>query len=639
MSRKQSDIELQNSKLNRFDPAAQAVDQFQPGIPAVTGNSAEWGNWARLLASLEARLLNTSAESLDEHIRQTLSDLGNFTEADSCYLFRFSIDGTTVIKGHFWGAGEAIPGYDQSGGRIEDFPIALTSLRWHEVGHRVPDGVPDDILAERHRLFGESGIRSLVNIPLLSRNGVIGALGISTAHSSLDLKEDGLTFLKLLGHVVADTLARIRLEAELRTSKQGFIRLISGLDEVMYRMSLSDGEYQYMGPAAEAVFGYSTEEFRSNPELMRALIHPDFREQLEMQWTDALKGRVHKSCEYKIIDRDGRGRWVHQSNNLLFDDRGRPTAVEGICRNITEQKAAEEVLRASEERFRAITENAADIVLIMSAQGELQYITPSVERILGYVPHDILGKTFTDFINPDDLTLALQTLDQTLSNPSETLRLPDLRVAHNDGQWLWFEGLVSNLIENSAVKGLVVNCRDITRRKQTEAAYKRVQDHLEERVQERTRELAETNARLKREQEALEKRTVALQEVLGQVEAGRNELATQTQANVDKIALPILDALNRTGNASDEHYLRLLRSCLKDITAPLAHYLDRTFPELSPREQEISHMVKDGLSSKDIAATLHISAQTVVKQRKTIRRKLGLSNRKINLASFLRSLG
>ncbi len=597
------------------------------------------GSFTQQLVSLTARLLHTNAQNIDDQIRYTLSDLGNFTGADSCYLYRFSSDGTTMIKEHFWGAGEALPIHNGPVGKIADFPISLTSLRWHEIDHRVPDGAPDDILIERQRLFQESGIRSLVNIPLFGRSGPIGALGLSAARASLGLGEDAIGSLKLLGHVVADTLGRVNLESELRTSKEGFLRLTSALDEVMYRMSLPDGEYQYMGSAADAVFGCSAKEFRANPMLIRDLIHPDFRKDFNERWAGALTGQIETSYEYKVIDRQGAERWVHQSNNLVFDDRGRPVAIEGICRNITEQKIAEEVLRASEERFRAITENAADLVLIMSAEGSLSYIAPSVEGILGYSPHSVLGKNFSEFMHPDDLALAQQTLEQSLVEPTVATRIPDLRVLHQDGHWLWFEGLVSNLLEDPAVNGVVVNCRDITRRKRAEAAFLRSQEHLEERVAERTRELAEANALLKLEQETLEKRTVALQEVLGQVEAGRSELATQTQANVDKIALPILDMLERAGSTGDQHYVRLLRSCLKDITGPLAHYLNRTYPELTPREQEISHMVKDGFSCKDIAATLHISVQTVIKQRKSIRRKLGLANRKINLASFLRSLG
>ena len=639
MSSTQKTVRPKRNATNRL--ASTAVADFTPGAFQLDEGqpSRQSAEFAARLVSLTARLVNTTSINLDTHIRQTLADLGHLSAAEGCYLFRFSDDGSRVLREHVWGRGEALPFFGYTGFGIDRLPLAVTRLRWHERNHRMPEGAPDDILTERTRLNDEFGIQSLINIPLVSSEGPIGALGLTTSGPTLGMEEDAIGLLKILGHVISEALARVRLEARIQSRKTSIERIIKGLEQVMYRLSIPEGRCLYMGEAAESVFGYTATDFKEHPLLIRKIMHPEFLDAFDAEWTRIVGGEVSESHEYKVIAPDGEERWIHQSNHIIMGDREQPVAIEGICRNITKQKSAESILRSSEERFRAITENAADIILIMSQEGRLTYIAPSMERELGYNPADILSMSFEEFVHPDDLELAWNNFRESLSQPGETLRIPDLRVRHLDGSWRWLDGLLTNLLHKPSVDGLVLNCRDITRRKNAEEESLRAKEFLEDRVDERTRELAEANARLTVKRDALAKRTVALKEVLGQVEAARTELATQTQANVDKIALPILDILERTGAGSEEHYIRLLRSCLKDITAPLSHYLDRTFPELTYREQEICHMVKDGFSCKDIAATLHVSVQTVLKQRKTIRRKLGLAKRKINLASYLRSVG
>jgi DNA-binding CsgD family transcriptional regulator len=146
------------------------------------------------------------------------------------------------------------------------------------------------------------------------------------------------------------------------------------------------------------------------------------------------------------------------------------------------------------------------------------------------------------------------------------------------------------------------------------------------------------DSKLREEQQHLEDKNTTLREVLKQIEDEKRHIITQVQTNVDRVVAPILRMLSNKVSPSEQHYLTLLSNSLKDITSPFLSNLENRSRMLSPREGEICNMIRNGLSSKDIAAALDVSLHTVLKQRQRIRKKLGISNDQINLASFLQTI-
>ncbi|MEP0854807.1 EAL domain-containing protein [Trichocoleus sp. DQ-U1] len=122
----------------------------------------------------------------------------------------------------------------------------------------------------------------------------------------------------------------------------------------------------------------------------------------------------------------------------------------------------------NEQRFRALIENATDIIIIVNASGQVTYVSPSVNRILGYAPDGLIGKNALTFIHPEDVLLVKQRLKNSIQNPNVTQRLGEYRVQHRNGSWGIFEAVTTNLLNDPAVQGIVVNCHDITERKQAE---------------------------------------------------------------------------------------------------------------------------------------------------------------------------
>lgn len=153
-------------------------------------------------------------------------------------------------------------------------------------------------------------------------------------------------------------------------------------------------------------------------------------------------------------------------------------------------------LQQREEHFRSIIENASDFISILDAEGVYLYASPSMGRILGYRPGDLIGRNSFDFIHADDRKDIKFLFDQRVK--SNTKMSPtEFRINHRDGTWRTMEVVTKNLLNHPAVGGFVVNSRDITKRKQALEALHQSHQELERRVQERTAQLKSTNRELK----------------------------------------------------------------------------------------------------------------------------------------------
>ena len=120
-------------------------------------------------------------------------------------------------------------------------------------------------------------------------------------------------------------------------------------------------------------------------------------------------------------------------------------------------------LRESEERFRALTEQSTDIILIADPSGQIKYASPSVHTVLAVLGDSLVGTNMIDLVHPDDFAKTMSTGPRSVAygqNP-----IVEFRLRHADGRWLYFECVVRNLIQHQNIGGIVYNARDITERK------------------------------------------------------------------------------------------------------------------------------------------------------------------------------
>ncbi len=136
---------------------------------------------------------------------------------------------------------------------------------------------------------------------------------------------------------------------------------------------------------------------------------------------------------------------------------------------VAERERIERVLRRSEEHFRSLIENASDIITVVDLDGTIRYESPSVERVLGYKPEDLVGRSVNEFTHPDDIT-ATSLLRERTGELGVRVESLELRFKHRSGEWRTLEVVGRLVRDEPGTAQIVINSRDVTERKQAEQA-------------------------------------------------------------------------------------------------------------------------------------------------------------------------
>jgi PAS domain S-box-containing protein len=131
-------------------------------------------------------------------------------------------------------------------------------------------------------------------------------------------------------------------------------------------------------------------------------------------------------------------------------------------------------LQTSEARFRALIENSIDVTAILDADMRVQYISPSVMRILGYAPEELTGSASLDFVHPEDAPVLNSLFARELDDPT-LMETDQFRALHKDGTWRLMDAVALNLLQDPAVRGIVVTARDVTARRALEERLKQAE--------------------------------------------------------------------------------------------------------------------------------------------------------------------
>jgi len=148
------------------------------------------------------------------------------------------------------------------------------------------------------------------------------------------------------GKIEAET-ALLDEKEKLKTSENKFRLLAENSKDMIFRMLLPEGRYDYISPASLEILGYTPQEIMDKPFFVKEVIHPDWREWLEDKMNEVLRGKGDENYEYKVIHKSGAEVWVSQVLNLIKDEQGHPMALVGRLSDDTHRKKMEEQLRHS----------------------------------------------------------------------------------------------------------------------------------------------------------------------------------------------------------------------------------------------------------------------------------------------------
>jgi PAS domain S-box-containing protein len=221
-----------------------------------------------------------------------------------------------------------------------------------------------------------------------------------------------------------------------------------------------DARLLYVNAAAEAISGYSRAELLSLD--VWPLLPPEVRDLARAVYAARLRGEpvsVPPRREQRLIVKNGETRWLDVSIGRI--EWGGAPALLGTAFDVSDRRRAETARRREERRYRALVEHASDAVLVFDATRLVTYVGPSLERILGHHPSALEGHDLYELLHPDDLELCRSAVDTLLAGTGNTVRI-QYRVRDADGRWRWMEGIGTNLMDEPAIGGIVVNARDVT---------------------------------------------------------------------------------------------------------------------------------------------------------------------------------
>ncbi len=150
------------------------------------------------------------------------------------------------------------------------------------------------------------------------------------------------------------------------------------------------------------------------------------------------------------------------------------------ARKITDNSQGANVFNPGEKLFRALIENSSDAVALVSHEGLFTYVSPSVQKILGFTPEELLGRNTLELFPPDNLPAALEQYDSVARTPGLTVTVEHTCI-HKDGSLRWLESTTTNHLHDPTIQGFVANFRDITERKKLQDNMWKSEQQLQER--------------------------------------------------------------------------------------------------------------------------------------------------------------
>ncbi|MUV48670.1 PAS domain-containing sensor histidine kinase [Haloarcula sp. CBA1122] len=231
-------------------------------------------------------------------------------------------------------------------------------------------------------------------------------------------------------------------------------------------LTVTDGELiiRFVSPAIERVLGYDMESLVGTNWL--DLVHPEDTDRVLATLTGE---REDDGAEYRFRNADGDWVWLE---TIVSSD----TETDRDCLVFTSRDVSDRP--RFEAQFRQFVTHTSDVLTVFDEQGNVEYISPSVERVLGYEQDEMQDSDLFEYVHPDDLSNALTEFGRMIDDPGY-IAVIEHRYRHADGDWIWAESRGQQVESGPLEDHVVVTTRDISERKQREQELERQNQRLE----------------------------------------------------------------------------------------------------------------------------------------------------------------
>ena len=268
---------------------------------------------------------------------------------------------------------------------------------------------------------------------------------------------------------------RKELENLKRDDNSGLLLDMAG---VIFVQINTQGAVTLVNKKALTVFGYRESEMLGK-NWFENFVPKHCKKKLYALSKQILTGKFTATEYYEnpILTKTGKERLIRWHNTPIRDKTGRIIGHLSSGEDITARRKAEIVLRESREYFKTLIENSSDVIVILDAQGNSLYRSPSYERVMGYSPYEKNGNNVFEQIHIDDRDRLREQLAKSFQNRNRIEKI-SFRAHHKDGSLRYLQGTGRNMLDIPYVKGIVINYRDVTPDKHAEKKLRQRENYL-----------------------------------------------------------------------------------------------------------------------------------------------------------------
>jgi PAS domain S-box-containing protein len=411
---------------------------------------------------------------------------------------------------------------------------------------------------------------------------------------------------KQLEHEIAE---HRKTEAALRDSEAYYRAIFQNTGTAMVIME-EDTMISLVNRESVRFVGLTPEELEGKRKAIE-FVAPEY---YEMVWnyrtrrlTDVTKPPT--GYEFTIVDRFGKPKEIYMTVALIPEKK----KIIASFLEISERRKMERALKESEEKFRNIFANAVEGIFQITPEGRIVNANPAFARILGYRSPEHIMRTVKNVEYEVYADVQKRVEMKAAVEKKGSVNNFEMQCRRPDGTRIWISANIRAIRDGRGRtrlhEGTIV---DITERK-------KMQQDLET----KSRSLEETNA--------------ALRVLLKHREKDNAELEEKVFYNIKERVLPYIERL-KMSRSKDGEIVDIIESNLNDILSPFIKGMMAKYANFTPKEIQIADLMKKGKTTKEISQILNLSVRTVDIHRYNIRRKLNITNKKVNLQSYLLSL-
>ena len=293
---------------------------------------------------------------------------------------------------------------------------------------------------------------------------------------------------------IQDITERKIAEIKLNQADYEIKRLFDTIDEVFFSRDIINSRLIQVSPGCEKMYGYTQEEFFAEPNLWSRIIHPDYVQASLENLQKYRKGETIVS-QYQIFHKTNGLRWAESKVIPTLDDKGILVRYDGVTRDITERKQAEENRFHSEQRYRQIVETAQEGIWMIDENLHTIFVNKKMCDILGYAPEEMMGRHNYDFKEEADRA---ETIRGLKNNGHQTIAPYDSVFITKSGKRVICSVSINSIFNpDGSYLGYLSMLTDITQRKAHENALKRSEANLSAIIENTTDMVFSLNRELK----------------------------------------------------------------------------------------------------------------------------------------------